>query len=99
MDGEQLAVKLQETTDRSLRNEGRIKKLESEHEVLQKLATSVAVMAEQIKVMNNSVKDLTNKVDEMESKPAKQWENVSEKIILTIVAAVVGFILAQIGLM
>lgn len=30
MDMEQLAVKLQETTDRSVRNEGRIKKLEAE---------------------------------------------------------------------
>lgn len=37
MDLEQVALKLQETTDRSVRNEGRIKKLESEHEVLHQL--------------------------------------------------------------
>ena len=46
MENEQLAIKLQETTDRSVRNEGRIKKLEQEHATLQQLATSVAVMAE-----------------------------------------------------
>ena len=43
MDMEQLAVKLQETTDRSTRNEGRIKKLEAENDVLHELATSVYV--------------------------------------------------------
>ena len=31
---EDIAIKLQETTDRSFRNEGRIKKLESESDVL-----------------------------------------------------------------
>lgn len=94
---EELALKLQETTDRSYRNEGRIKKLENEHDVLQSLATSVAVMAEQIKTMNSSVQTLTGKVDKLEEKPAKRWESIVEKIILTIVAALVGFVLAHFG--
>lgn len=97
MDTEQLAIKLQETIDRSLRNEGRIGKLEGEHEVLQQLATSVAVMAEQIKNMNNSVSTLTNKVEHLEEKPGKRWDGLIDKIILTIAAAVVGFILAHFG--
>lgn len=98
MDSEQLALKLQETIDRSLRNEGRIKKLEGEHEVLQQLATSVAVMAEQIRNMNTSVSTLTDKVDKLEEKPGKRWDSLMDKIFLTIAAALVGFILAQIGL-
>lgn len=97
MDSEQIAIKLQETIDRSIRNEGRIKKLESEHEVLQRLATSVAVMAEQIKNMNTSVSTLTEKVDRIEEKPGKRWDSLVEKVILTIAAAVVGFILAHFG--
>lgn len=98
MDIEAVALKLQETTDRSLRNEGRIKKLEAEHETLQQLATSVAVMAEQMKTMNTNVSTLTNKVEEIESKPAKKWEAVVEKVLLVIVGAVVAFALTQIGL-
>lgn len=98
MDNEQLGLKLQETTDRSLRNEGRIKKLESEHEVLQQLVTSVAVMAEQMKNMNTSVTTLTEKVDRIEEKPGKRWDSLVDKIILTLAAAVVGFILAKFGL-
>lgn len=98
MNIEELALKLQETTDRSLRNEGRIKKLESEHEVLQDLATAVAVMAEQMKAMNKSVATLTDKVEEIEEKPARRWDTIVDKIIWAVLAAVVAFMLARIGL-
>lgn len=94
---EEIAIKLQETTDRSLRNEGRIKKLEGEHEALHQLATSVAVMAEQIKTMTGSVDILTTKVDKLEEKPGKRWDGLVDKIIITVAAAVIGFILAKIG--
>ena len=98
MDNEQLAIKLQETTDRSLRNEGRIRKLEGEHETLQQLATSVAVMAEQMKTMNNNVNSLTCKVEHLEEKPAKRWDAIVDKIIWAVLAAVVAFFLGRIGL-
>ena len=87
MDIEQIALKLQETTDRSERNEGRIKKLENEHEVLHQLATSVAVMAEKMDTMNKSVDALASKVDEMESKPAKRWESIVDKLIWLVAGA------------
>lgn len=98
MTNEELGLKLQETTDRSLRNEGRIKKLETEHEVLQKLATSVAVMTEQMKTMNSNVAVLTGKVDKLEEKPGKRWEGLVDKIIMGIAAAILGFLLAKFGL-
>ena len=86
MDMETLAIAQQKTDDRSVRNEGRIKKLEEEHEVLHKLATSVAVMAEKMDTMNKSMDSLAAKVDEIESKPAKQWD----KVVTAIVGALVG---------
>jgi hypothetical protein len=86
MDMETLAIAQQKTDDRSIRNEGRIKKLEEEHEVLHKLATSVAVMAEKMDTMNKSMDFLTAKVDEIESKPAKQWD----KVVTAIIGAFVG---------
>jgi len=98
MDMEQIAIQLQKTEDRSLRNEGRIKKLESEHEVLHQLATSVAVMAEKLEGMSTSVDKLTSKVEELESEPAKKWQFVVEKAIYLVLAAVVGFMLANVGL-
>ena len=98
MNIEDLAIKLQKTTDRSERNEGRIKKLETEHEALHNLATSVAVMAEQMKTMNKSVVTLTGEVEELKEKPAKRWEALVGQIVITIAAAVVGFVLAKFGL-
>lgn len=98
MDNEKLALKLQETTDRSLRNEGRIKKLESEHDVLQKLATSVAVMAEQIKNMNGSISTLTGEVEELKEKPGKRWESLISAIIVGLASALLGFAFAKLGL-
>lgn len=98
MEIEQIAVKLQETTDRSTRNEGRIKKLESESAVLHQLATSVAVMAEQLKTMNKSVSTLTNEVEELKEKPGKRWESVVSTVIVGLATALLGFLLAKFGL-
>lgn len=98
MENEALALKLQETTDRSVRNEGRIKKLEQEHTTLQQLATSVAVMAEQLKTMNTNVTSLNEKVDLLEKKPGKRWESIVEKVIWAVAAAVIAFMLGKMGL-
>lgn len=97
MNIEDIAVKLQETTDRSTRNEGRIKKLESESAVLHQLATSVAVMAEQMKTMNSSVLTLTTEVEELRDKPGKRWDSLIDKIIWAVAGAVLAYIIAEIG--
>lgn len=97
MNIEDIAVKLQETTDRSTRNEGRIKKLESESAVLHQLATSVAVMAEQMKTMNSSVLTLTTEVEELRDKPGKRWDSLVDKIIWAVAGAVVAYIIAKMG--
>ena len=98
LDNEQFAIKLQETIDRSLRNEGRIKKLETEHEVLHELATSVAVMAQRMETMNQNVTTLTNKVEEIEKKPAKRFDDIVDKIMWAVLGAFVAFLLKGIGL-
>ena len=98
MDIEQVALKLQETTDRSKRNEGRIKKLEGENAVLHNLATSVAVMAEQMKTMNASVSTLTDEVEELREKPGKRWDAIVDKIVWAVLAAFIAYLLAQLGL-
>ena len=98
MEIEQIIMKLQETMDRSERNEGRIKKLEGESAALHKLATSSAVMAEQLKTMNESLSKLTAKVETLEGKPVKRFEWISNKVLWAIIGAVVAFLLHKIGL-
>lgn len=41
---------------------------------------------------------LDGKVTALEGKPGKRWDNLVEKLIWAVVAAVAGFFLAQIGL-
>lgn len=94
MDIDTLALQWQKTDDRSVRNEGRIKKLEVESDVLHKLATSVEVMAQRMEFMNKSMDAMNAKIEEIESKPAKNWEKVVTTIIGAVVGAFIGWLAA-----
>lgn len=98
MNLEELALEHQETKDRSIRNEGRIKKLEESQSVLHELVTSVGVMAEQIKNMAGSMEALTGKVDKLEEKPGKRWETIVNNAIWAVLGAFILYILKQLGL-
>ena len=80
--------------DRSLRNEGRIKKRENEHEVLHDMAKSLAVMAEKQSSMGESVDRLEHKVDTLESKPGKRWEGQVDKILFAVAGAFIAWVVS-----
>lgn len=98
MNIEDLALKLQETSDKAERNEARIEKLEGDSGVLHKLATSVEVMAEQLRNMNGKVTRMQDDMEEIKEKPGKRWDSLVSNIIWAIVGAVLAFILAKFGL-
>ena len=95
---EELAVKVQVVDDRSLRNEGRIKKLEAGNDALQALTTRVAVMEMQLKQILDNIALLSKKIEQLETKPAKRLESIADKILWALVAAVLGFVLAHLGI-
>ena len=90
--------RLTEVEAKSDRNEGRIKKLENEQSALHDLAKSMAVMAEKQAQVADTVDKLDGKVTALEEKPAKRWEDLVNKIIWAVAAALIGFAFAQIGL-
>ena len=94
----EFAQYLQKIDDRSLRNEGRIKKLENSHESLHSLATSVAVMAERMTSMDTKMDNLTTEVEEIKQKPAKRWETVVACLITGIVGGFLGFVFFKLGM-
>lgn len=98
MTGEEMAVKLAETEARSKSNTHRIDKLEQSTEAINRLATSVEVMATKQDTMNENLDKIAGKVEQIEAEPGKRWKSVVEKVTLLVVAAVVGYILAQVGL-
>ena len=83
--------------DRSKSNTLRLNRLEENTAVLNRLAPAVEVMATKQDTMGESVERLETKVDTLESKPGKRWDGLVDKLILTVAAALIGFLLAQLG--
>lgn len=90
--------RLAEVESRSKSNSKRIDKLEEQTEAINRLATSMAVMAEKQDETTNIVTDLNDKVTALEEKPAKRWDNLVSQIISVLAAAVIGFVLAKFGI-
>lgn len=86
--------RLTEVEAQAKRNEGRIKKLEGEHEVLNRLVTAVEVMATKQNTMGESVDRLEKKVDAIEDKPAQQWDKLVGAIIGAAAGAFAAWVLS-----
>lgn len=90
--------RLTKVEDRVKSNTHRIEELEKRQDNLDDLVTTVKVLATREENVENDVKEIKSDVKKLAEKPAKKWDNLSEKVIMTIAAALIGFILAQIGL-
>ena len=90
--------RLTEVEARATSNTKRINKLEESTEAINRMAISVEKMAMKQDAMNGNITELRSDVETLKSKPAKRWEYVVEKAVYIIVAAVIGYALAQIGL-
>lgn len=105
MNAEELSVRLTEVDARSKSNTHRLDALEQTSTVLNRLATSVEVMAAELKRQGEDVdeikRDVTNiggKVHAMEVKPGKRWESIVDKLIWGVVGAVLALLLTKLGL-
>lgn len=90
MTTEGLDVKLAEVDSRARSNTRRIDKLEQSNEALNRLATSVEVLATQQKQMAEAVERLDGKVSDIEAKPAKRWDNLTTTVINWVVIAILA---------
>ena len=79
-------------------NERRIGDLESDNKALLELSTYVAVMAEQMKTMSSKVDSMDTAVKRLQSVPASRWEGFIKAAVTALVAGLVGWALAQIGI-
>ena len=90
--------RLTEVETRSKSNSHRLDKLEESTEAINRLATSMEVMAERQEQVADTVGKLDSKVTALEEKPRERWDNLVDKIVWLVAAALIGFVLAQIGL-
>lgn len=97
MDAE-IEHRLTNVEERSKSNMFRLDKVEKQQEDFVELVSSVKVLAEREQNVETDVKEIKSDVKTLASKPAKKWDSIVEKALGTLVAALVGFLLARIGL-
>lgn len=90
--------RLTEVEARSKSNAHRLDDVEKRQDNLDKLTTSVSLLAEREERMESDVKEIKSDVKTLAEKPAKRWEAVVEKALLAVVAAVVAYFLGRMGL-
>ena len=90
--------RLTEVEERSKSNSHRLDKVEASTEAINRLATCMEVMAERQEQVVETVGKLDSKVTLLEEKPAKRWDSLIDKVVWAIAAALIGFVLAQVGL-
>ena len=98
MESMEFVGRLSAVEQRSKSNSHRLDALERHTEAVNTLATSVAVMAERVETTGDKVDSLCTDVQELKAEPGKRWKMVVEKVIYAVVATVIGFILARLGL-
>lgn len=90
--------RLTEVEERAKSNTKRLDKVEQKQTELGDLVTSVKVLAEREKNVEDDVKEIKTTVNAIAEKPAKRWEHVVMTLIATILALVIGYVFAKIGI-
>ncbi len=90
--------RLTEVESRSKSNAHRLDEVEKKQSDLSELVGTVKVLATREEQVENDVKEIKNDVKTLTSQPGKRWESLVTQGISILVAAVVGFVLAKIGL-
>ena len=90
--------RLTEVEERAKSNSHRLNEVEARQNNLEELVGTVKVLADREKRVEDDVKEIKSDVKEIAGKPAKRWEAVTEKVLVALVGAIIGFLLTQIGL-
>lgn len=90
--------RLSKVEERSKSNSHRLDEMEKRQDNLDDLVSTVKVLAVREEAVEADVKEIKSDVKSLTSKPGKRWDSLVDKIFMTVVAAVVGFILAKFGL-
>ena len=98
MTHEELIALTHDNEQRSKSNAHRIDKLEEQQKQLSDLVSAVAVLAERQNQIGDDVNSIKRELKTLAEKPAKRWDGIVDKIISTIIAAIMGYALARIGL-
>lgn len=78
--------------------ETRVNIMEDRQDNLDKLVTSVASMTKEQEHIKADVTEIKTNVKELTAKSGRRWDDLVDKIVWALLAAVITFFLARIGL-
>lgn len=90
--------RLTEVEERSKSNTHRLDEVERRQDNLDRLATSVSLLAEREERVESDVKEIKCDVKSLAEKPGKRYDSLVDKVVWAVLAAVIAFFLGRIGL-
>lgn len=78
-------------------NSHRIDELEADNRALHQLATSVEVLATKQETIEENVNEIKADVKSLKALPGSRWEAVVKGVITALIAGLIGFALAKLG--
>ena len=92
-----IQAKIAEIEARSKSNTHRINDLEEDNRALHTLATSVEVLATKQETIEANISEIKDDVKSLKAIPGGKWEALVKAVLTAIVGALVGFAMAQAG--
>ena len=92
-----IQAKIAEIEQRAKSNSHRIDELEADNKALHQLATSVEVLATKQETIEENVNEIKADVKSLKALPGSRWEAVVKGVITALIAGLIGFALAKLG--
>lgn len=90
--------RMTEVEERSKSNSHRLDDVEKRQDKLDDLVGTVRLLADREKRVEDDVGEIKSDVKSLTQKPGQRWDSLVDKIIWAVAAAVIGFVLAKMGI-
>ena len=93
-----LTERLSQMDSRCRSNTKRLDRMEQKQEALEKLASSLEVLAAKEERTERDIREIKEDVKTLVEKPGRRWEKVADKVILAVLGALMAALLLRLGL-
>lgn len=97
MQNEDIIKSLAETSARSKSNQHRLDRVEKRQNELGDLVASVSAIATEQTAMRDNITEIKTDIKEIKDKPAKRWDSVVDKVLMTFLGGIILYIMSKIG--
>ena len=98
MDEKNIEHRLTEVEGRSKSNTHRLDELEKRQDNLDDLVATVKVLAVREESVENDVKEIKQDIKDVKERPVRRGEALVDKLVYALLAAILSFLLAKIGI-